>query len=477
MSELQLIKELEKKYNIEDVVTSDLKVWSFLRYYYFSEILKTGSYYRFKKGKELEQFLQKIKKSFQVLYGIDNMISVRNCRYLLFTDSLEKRIFNGKFIDKIAEGLFEVLGYENFIVIENPTSEGHIPINKLKQKKVISLYLFLLLAKLRKTPKIEVLNEDILKELGNNLNVSIDYKKMIGKFFKLAKLWYDLIIKMRPEIVFINCYYNIYHQSLIYACKKLKIPVVELQHGVINSEHYAYNINKDLGNLTFPDYLFVFGEYFKTFFKGQNYFISQEKVFPVGYYYLDLMKNYSLEEKYKKFADIWKQDFKKVILISGQESSKFSKDILEFYIECAKRDKRNIYIYRPRLLNVKLPNISMDNFIIIRERDFDIYRLLKIADIHTTHYSTTCFESLSFSVPNIMVNINNMSKLHFGSILDENFNTYYVDTVDGFIDVVKKIKKSDFLCEKASYFFANNHTKLLESAINRILEETKGVGL
>jgi hypothetical protein len=80
--------------------------------------------------------------------------------------------------------------------------------------------------------------------------------------YQAALQWFQ---RQRPRAVFVLCAYS-HFTPIQLAAKRLAIPVIELQHGVIHESHPGY-IFPDLGDERFralpvPDHLVAFGDYF-----------------------------------------------------------------------------------------------------------------------------------------------------------------------------------------------------------------------
>jgi len=58
-------------------------------------------------------------------------------------------------------------------------------------------------------------------------------------------------------------------------------------------------------------------------------------------------------------------------------------------------------------------------------------------DIHSTVYSSCAVEAPSLGAPNILVNINNLSKLYFSSLLRDERTSRYVGTPREFLKAVR----------------------------------------
>ena len=451
---------VEQKYKTENIKIGNLQIWPILK----PQIFRKGI-----NNKEVDLNARKkltiLKTAF---FGFKNLLR-KDYKYVLFTDTLEKRLINGVYVDKIAQGILDELGKDNFLIIEKPVHGRHYTINKCQSNQIVSLNFFYVLAEFLYLIKMKKVNlkiegEDILKNILKDLNVDIDYRYILKVFLSLVKIFENLFKRIRPKYIFITCYYSLSHQAAIYAAKRKKIKTIELQHGIINEKHIAYNFFKDFKDSVLPEHLFVFGDFFKKFFDNGNFFIKNENVYSVGSYYIEKIKQEKLEDN---IISKIKKSYKRIIVISSQET--IEPILLNFIIKIAQQDKRNFYIFRPRNIHKNLKIKDFENFYLSLGEDEDIYKLLKVADIHATVYSTTCIESLCFGVPNIMININNLSKLHFGKILNNENHTRYVSTVEEFINLVNKWNfNKESIIKFSEYFYKSNHKLNIRNAINQI---------
>src|SRR5690606_27019292 len=123
-----------------------------------------------------------------------------------------------------------------------------------------------------KKSKLE--NEHIIKDIQQEYGYEINYNRFLliheGQY-RLIKLLLKYFKK--PKAVFFV--YSASSMGYIKAFKEFNVPVVEIQHGVINKEHNAYNVNNDFGKELFPDYLLTYGNReLKVFNNPENYFIN-----------------------------------------------------------------------------------------------------------------------------------------------------------------------------------------------------------
>jgi hypothetical protein len=100
----------------------------------------------------------------------------------------------------------------------------------------------------------------------------------------LRPLYARLLRRVDPELLVLVVSYGRGMKVLIEVAKALKIPVVELQHGVIHAEHAGYDHPEDVEVDLFPDWLWTFGSFWAT---QAEIPISADRVRPVGFPWLE----------------------------------------------------------------------------------------------------------------------------------------------------------------------------------------------
>jgi hypothetical protein len=133
-----------------------------------------------------------------------------------------------------------------------------------------------------------------------------------------CRLWLykRLLDRVRPELAVVVVSYG--KETFIEACQSKGIPVVELQHGVIHSDHLGYSYSGSRTKEMFPDYLFTWGEFWGD---RVEFPIPDERVIPVGYPYLEQRRN--------QYTDVASKD--QILFISqgtiGEQLSKFAIEV------------------------------------------------------------------------------------------------------------------------------------------------------
>lgn len=93
-------------------------------------------------------------------------------------------------------------------------------------------------------------------ELGRFDDEFLDYATRVNAE---KKIWSGVFWFCRPRIIVIwNTYLNL---GVLSAAKDLKIPTVEVQHGVINRYHLGYSFPKNSSSCVLPDLIFSWGDF------------------------------------------------------------------------------------------------------------------------------------------------------------------------------------------------------------------------
>jgi hypothetical protein len=107
---------------------------------------------------------------------------------------------------------------------------------------------------------------NVIKEEYKDSNFTNQTINNIVKKHKIELYFYSILFKLKsPKIIFLSQSGS--QKALFLAAKKNIIPVVEVQHGVINAGHMLYSysnkINYKSDQIYLPTYFFVFSEFWK----------------------------------------------------------------------------------------------------------------------------------------------------------------------------------------------------------------------
>ena len=459
---IEILKEIETKYDVSSITCNNIQIWPFLRIPYYQKCLDPSHWKRIDLSKS-----ERIKN---ILYGLGNLS--RKYNFIVFTNTIYKKLVNNMLIDKTAECLISVIGRDSTLLIEKPGHNLHFNRQEILSKHIISLELFrflytiiaILSGKLILNDRLSINNQSILYEINKKYSLNVDYKTLIHRFFCYKKLFRNLLKIYSPDAIFINCYYELENQAVICSAKELGIKTIELQHGLINEAHEAYNIFTELDKNCFPDYLFCFGDYTKKSFTNKN-FIDPKHIYSVGNLSVEYT-NKCYNGDFKLFEVVGK--YEKSVAVTSQYG--LESKLINFIKQAAKMDRDILYIFIPRDLDRDYSKYKMpSNIVILKHLDF--YKIIKFVDFHSTICSTCAFEAPAMGTPNILINIDNLANEYLSILLKEKEVTKITNSVNEFVNNILNWDRnnSDKIKKRHSGFYADNHREKLRIALSEIL--------
>ncbi|RKX54556.1 MAG: hypothetical protein DRP50_04200 [Thermotoga sp.] len=465
---VNFVRKIETNYDVKSIRVQNLEVWPFLRTAYYSAY---SNKYLFSNGQEKTSLWTKIKRVKNIPYGLKNLF--KKYDYLVFSNALERVLADGKYINKLAEFLISELGKERVLLIENPVKGIHFKRSKIATENIISLDFFhifsrLPISKLSKR-KLIINNKIILEEINKEYKLNVNYRMLISRFLCCKDLFRIFYRIYKPKSMFISCYYSLMNQAAIYAAKKDGIKTIELQHGIINKKHPAYNIFTNLDKSFFPDYLFSFGDYVRDVFDRNNHFIKSKNVVPIGSMYIDYINNeYEAPRKTIRMFNNFRKQYKKIVAISSQWI--IETKLIRFLKKAASLNKDILYIFVPRDINkdysfAKFP----ENIIILK--GLNVYQVVKEVDFHATVCSTCALEAPALGIPNILINIGGFAKENYLNLLTNQDVTKFVDTEEEFVNTILdwKAKTKEEIKDLHSGFYKQNYRENLRYALRVVL--------
>ena len=456
-----MIKEIENKYPVEDITASGIPVWQFLRNMYAYELeQKHCPYSDLKKIRGVNYVKNAL---INYYWGKHNL--VKHFSAVLFTDILEERIVNGKKIDKLAHNLITKMADEILIVLD-PVGKKHTSTTDYFHSHYMSIYNFILPTKLKWT-KYKINNFHVLIEIEKELDLQLRYHAKVNHFFHYLEIFKKWIQKTQPKIIFINCYFNLKHQALICAAKQNKIITVELQHGIISEAQIAYIIEKDIGRHTFPDYLLSFGEVEKKYV-SEN-FLSQDKIIPIGNYYLEQMKDKNANQETHEFASSLRKKYNKIVLVSSQ--TLIETPLIEFMSLVARELPHTVFIFVPRR-GKKISSIAPDLDNLLIQPDIDIYQFAPFCNYHSTVFSTFASESLFMGIPNIFININGLSASYFLDMFSGNPAVKFSNNVKSYVKIINEWNppENSYVMKMSKELFVDSNNDVIKNLIDKTIQ-------
>jgi hypothetical protein len=264
--------------------------------------------------------------------------------------------------------------------------------------------------------------------------------------------------------------------ALIYAAKVLRIPTVELQHGLINASHMAYMYKQVINRRLFANYLFTFGEYFSDLIKGNSVVWDSHHVISVGFPYIEAVKARPIELPDR--LKVLSRRFKIIYVTSQwtvrtelkdfivQLSERLSDAYMIFYkIHPGEKDTQKFYeAFR-----------AHENIELILDKSVNSMEIMKVAAVHSTVYSTSYFESVFFELPNIFIEVPKYSE-SIGNFVD-NKTTFIAKSVNDYLHYLDRIEGDSSLAlklyEKRTTFYKPNALANIVAALDDVLTSIK----
>lgn len=459
--DIDKIREIESKYPVETIRTDGFQVWPMIRFWLWAYYTAQVEPIRSKSsGLSIKQMLKLVGSLF---YGLPNYFGKYN--YLVFSDTSERRLIEGSYVDKSVDYITGIL--PKTLLVELPLPK-HYPKSKIPTDRIVSkIPLYLLewfYSKVRFT-KIRIENEELLGKILGELRISFDYRSILIRNLaqhtagKLLNRFY------KPKGIVVQCAYT--NTGFIKAFKDSGIPVIEVQHGLLSASHVAYNVFAKLEESYFPDYFLSYGHRERLLFSDKNFYIPKERVLPIGHYYLDMISSSD-----KNVSDYLPQakKFKTLVCITGQNLPNLEQRFINFLKEAAPQCAQTFFAYIPRnrqsaiYAHKDLPA----NFLVVDDKD--TYEIIRLSTWHTTMFSTCAIEALYLGTPNILINLDNLARVHYAKILGEGPTTQFVNTVDEFAAAVNSrlVHDRSEVITLNSDLIASGYRKNVENALQII---------
>ncbi|RNL81626.1 hypothetical protein ED312_18630 [Sinomicrobium pectinilyticum] len=456
------INEIERKYNVESVQSGDLKIWPIVRFKIWEELAAKAG--RKSRTVKLNQSTLKIVAK-SLFFGLRNWRRFPSSKYWVFTSSGYRKVFCQKNHDRVTEDLPDLL--QGVMIFENPVALGkHYSLKSLPHPKNIVSQSFLylgtfLFSLLYGRRRIE--NERFINQIIKDFEISVNYKSIIARFYGQYFFMKMVLRFKKPKMVFMV--YTASSMGLIKAFKEFDVPVVELQHGVINNLHPAYNQMIQFSSTFFPDYLFTYGVHELQYFGMNNYFIKKSNVFPVGYSFIDKYRYQApRNEEYRKKNY---GSFNRIVAFSFQEP--IEDFTFEFLNNVGELDPSILYLIVPRNPDLQ-SRVSLASNIII-ERKLNIYDAINMSDIHSTVNSTCAIEALALGKPNVLIDHMGLARSYYYGIFKDSLSVKFVEPDPK--EYYAAIKKPDFppserISNEGKVFFEKDFKKNIIDLLRKL---------
>jgi hypothetical protein len=476
--------EVEYKNNFDEYEIKGIKFWHLIRFDIYNRILQYKEMieiekdvkYDKKKSKKILYYFKKI--GYVLFYNplFYNPLVFKKKTDILFLNH-PRKIFDGKYYNSIYTELIAESSNYNSVFLETPYKGLHY--KKKKNMTYLFTDYFDFRYRINKllNPNFRKLNCDnlyhILEVLTNHFNVdfNIDYwtsfvTDYINKYNFQKKLYHKLIRKINPKIIIEVVYYTFNNMLINDIAKIEKIPTIELQHGVMGKYHIAYNFYKKKKYNWFPDYIFLYGHYWKN---KSRLPIEDEHIKVVGWpYYEDKLEKNKIVHKLGIKSD------KQIILFLSQPT--IGKDLSQLAVNLYNLLDKNQYELKYKLHPREFDNwreeyksLLSTKIQVIDTNYHDIHYYFSIAKIQIGVYSTSIYEGLGYNLKTYIFKA-------FGyNFMEDLYLKTNIKLVETAIDIKKDLdtlsNKYDVI--ESNSFWEKNSLLKVKSEIEKIMRNHK----
>lgn len=441
------ILEIENKYNLYEDTIDGINYWVYARFeicmFYFSRLRDPSIGESHYKLKNKASFVKKV--GGLIWNSIWNGKRKISKAEICIIDH-ERRVWGEQAYEcKYTKQIYEHFK-EKAIILERPYNYGHL--KSIAKEKIVYLDYISLLCNLyylyikycRKKKYHDIYNnvkehmEAPLIEMNQQLHMKCkleDVAVIITKIILTNKVrikkMEELLDKIQPKILIETVGYSNTCMAANEVARRKRITIYEMQHGEIGPEHYAYNYRTNKNIIQFPDYILLFGDYWKL---GIEYPLKKENIKSVGFPYL--------EEQVRKERGKRNVSKKKTVLFlsTGMIGRKLSKLACKFVLMMdANIECEVIYKLHPgeylawEQTYPELRELYHKGKIqVIDSNESNLYALFAKSDVQIGGTpSTAIFEGLAFNLLTIVYNMFDLRELNY---LFENDLAYKIDDIE-----------------------------------------------
>lgn len=474
---------LEQEYNLLEKSMYSIKYWQYIRSVVFMQIRQEieNKNINIKTGKSVSQkkpgiirYLLRMRKIIDLLSVFFIMSPVRNLKERdLLVLTFPRRVKVDNHFDFVyTEELLASLKL-SYYVFESPRAKMYNPIRTenlistkfLTKLAIRSKIMFKYLHKYRLSPEERVEIFKLTQLLNVTFEINLRYETIINLVQELIYQWFGLkktigsiLDNINPKLI-IEVSHTLRHTMIVNSIAKAKgIPVIEIQHGIMGQEHISYNYSGIKSLQSFPDYMFIFGEYWKDTTRLP---LAKERVISTGFPYFEQCKR-KYEFNVKKQSDI------KYILFTSQGI--VSKELSNLALNLVKQIDMSKFkiIYKLHPSEYKSWEREYSSFLdsgieIIHDNNIEIYYFLALADFHIGVSSTCLLEGLGFGLKTII----------YKAFTHENmayfYKNKYATLASSCEEVISAIKNTDVPNIRSTYLWEENALENMYKNIDIIL--------
>ncbi len=494
----EIISKIEMEFPVNKLSYEGIKIWPLIRWMHVYKKPISSKVNKEKLKRSINPIRKKILGGLNFFYNVylhpikakiidkqgNSSISSKESDILAITKSADRNEYvEGKHFCRFIDSLFYFTTCSKktleFSFVRSFNMPRYYP-SSIISSKLANAFLKSIILNHFNFSKIEIdyLDEYIqyLKKIGFN----IDKKYIRWQLYKIVcykKVFDEIINRISPKLVLFPCYYTPAMFGCILSCNKLKIPTLEVQHGIQGDYHLMYALwNKipEEGYDLLPTHFWMWGEGSARRVRLWAKKTERHEVIVGGNPWLAYYKENDIyvdkETKLAFESTIGNKKYK--ILVAMQHIDDFKKSCIVKAIQETGNDFIWLLRMHPKFMTQKdeikkfLKQNGCDNFDLEFANSLPIYFLFKKINMQITFWSTVAYEALAFDIHTILVHENGYQLM----------SKYVDDGIFGYTEnhkeLIELIKNKTFNKETVSYIEAsgevvkNQFDSLLQSCIS-----------
>jgi len=477
MNVAEKILRLENEYRLNSINIDGFHVWTYMRFLIWESL----HYKRIKTKKKIWNIIKNgisdVALILRILFGGKYECCLN--RSLLFVCQgrrvLDGDVYESTTTDELA------IAFPNSITLEHPYKQRyHFLPTKTKaivysDKIILKAYIYSQLIKYfhRKRYKLiyrqikelfEIPINELFVHSKSDVNRWLD--RMTCRYFVYLsryKNYEHLLKKISPNLIVEDVHYSIDNMIINELAKKMHIPTIELQHGIIGEGHIAYNYSLDESIPQFPDMIMLFSDYWK---ETATYPIENDKLIPVGFPYFERQVNEYKKNSYDLFVRA-----KTVVFLSQPNGVTKGLDVIAVntHNRLNEHDWKVIFKLHPSEYDgwqMVYPMLVNTDIEVIDSQQKSLYEIFSISKALVGVCSTSIYEGIGFGLAAFIYDMPGSERMD--DICEREFAT--------------KVSDSENLCEyllnmndnyevKSEELWKSNALENMKEIIVKILEQ------
>lgn len=274
---------------------------------------------------------------------------------------------------------------------------------------------------------------------------------VISQRKRMSEFYSRILVKISPKVIVLNCYYNENMMLLCECAKKLNIPTIELQHGVIGKYHIPYHFRSNGQFRCLPDYIFTFGQYDKS---KMRFPIPNNRIISVGFP--------ALEDYYNRYSNKT-SSHKSINLLFVSSNDGVLEQYVSYIVDNLEENYSISYKIHPAEKTVVFENKRIK---VIDNKEINIYECLSWADIVIGTYTTVLMEAVMFDKKVLVINSHTAG---FVEVLYESKSAILVDSKEELLEKIINIEQYDF--NKDNLLWEKDSLNKMIHAIEHVISE------